>query len=226
MLRQIFASLTLTCACLAVANTNASQSFASSEALLPTSFDIAHMAYNGQFTNWGIPASDMFCSDVSTTMLIGQDLAYAYLLESGYIDSLIAPTEGAIISQGQAQGQAQAKGQPLPTQQGQAQVKAKDVPVQQGQAQVKAKDVPVQQGQAQTKGKLMPSQQAQVKGKLFPSQQGHSQSGIITRTDLNIRRYVDYTHALTDDEVRLVRENFDEDFLRDLGLEMRTICGE
>ena len=72
----------------------------------------------------------------------------------------------------------------------------------------------------------MPSQQAQVKGKLFPSQQGHSQSGIITRTDLNIRRYVDYTHALTDDEVRLVRENFDEDFLRDLGLEMRTICGE
>ena len=220
MLRRVFASLTLSCACLVAANAKADVSNAEA---LPTPFEVAHMAYQGQFTGWGIPAAGTFCSDVNSVMLIGQDLAYAYLLESGFVDSLLAPTEGAIISQGQtqAQGQAQVKGKDLPVSQGQAQVKGKDIPVSQGQAQAKAKDLPVSQG------KLMPSQQQQIqtKGKLIPNQQGQS-SSIIVRSDLDIRRFVDYTNALTDDEVRLVRENFDEQFLRDLSLQMRYMCNE
>ncbi|NBW81343.1 hypothetical protein EBR21_06270, partial [bacterium] len=104
-----------------------------------------------------------------------------------------------------AQGQTQT--------QGQAQVKAKDLPVAQGQAQVKAKDLPAMQGQVQAKsGKLLPGQH-----------QGSSQSGAIL-SDINIRRFVDYTHALTDDEVRLVRENFDQEFLDDLNSQMRSLC--
>ena len=120
-----------------------------------------------------------------------------------------------------SQGQAQVKGKDIPVSQGQAQVKGKDIPVSQGQAQVKAKDLPVSQG------KLMPSQQQQIqtKGKLIPNQQGQS-SSMIARSDLDIRRFVDYTNALTDDEVRLVRENFDEQFLRDLSLQMRYMCNE
>jgi len=292
MLRRVFASLTLTCACLVVANAKAEISNAEA---LPTPFEVAHMAYQGQFTGWGIPAAGTFCYDVNSVMLIHQDLAYAYLLESGFVDSLLTPTEGAIISQGQtqAQGQAQVKGKDVPVSQGQtqaqgkAQVKGKDVPVSQGQtqaqgqAQVKGKDVPVSQGQTQaqgqaqvkgkdipvsqgqtqaqgqaqvkgkdlpvsqgqtqaqgqaqvkgkdvpvSQGKLMPSQQQQIqtKGKLIPNQQGQS-SSMIARSDLDIRRFVDYTNALTDDEVRLVRENFDEQFLRDLSLQMRYMCNE
>ena len=183
------------------------------------------MAYQGAFTQWGIPAAGLFCSDVNSTMLISQDIAYAYLLESGYVDSLLSPVEGAPVAQGQtqtqAQGQAQVKGKDVPVAQGQTQaqgqahVKGKDVPVAQGQtqAQVKIKDVPVAQGQAQTKGKLI------------PSQQGKS-SGMIVRTDLDIRRFVDYTNALTDDEVLLIRENFDSEFLRDLNSQMRYMCNE
>jgi hypothetical protein len=104
-------------------------------------------------------------------------------------------------------------------------VKGKDVPVShgqaqaQGQAQVKGKDVPVSQGQAQAQTQT----QAQAKGKLISSQQ--NRPGIM-RTDLDIRRFVDYTRALTDDEVMLVRENFDFQYLRDLNLQMRIMCGE
>jgi len=192
MLQRICASLTLACACLVVANAKASTTTDVNEAL-PTPFEMAHMAYQGQFTQWGIPAAGIFCSDVNNTMLISQDLAYAYLLESGYVDTLLAPTEGARASQ--------------------AQVKGKDLPVSQGQAQVKIKDVPISQGQAQAKGKIIPPQQGQS-------------SSIIRQADLDIRRFVDYTNALTQDEVRLVRENFDAEFLRDLNMQMRYMCNE
>ncbi|MBM3383161.1 MAG: hypothetical protein FJY29_12080 [Betaproteobacteria bacterium] len=192
MLQRICASLTLACACLVVANAKASTTTDVNEAL-PTPFEMAHMAYQGQFTQWGIPAAGIFCSDVNNTMLISQDLAYAYLLESGYVDTLLAPTEGAPASQ--------------------AQVKGKDLPVSQGQAQVKIKDVPISQGQAQAKGKIIPPQQGQS-------------SSIIRQADLDIRRFVDYTNALTQDEVRLVRENFDAEFLRDLNMQMRYMCNE
>jgi len=192
MLQRICASLTLACACLVVANAKASTTTDVNEAL-PTPFEMAHMAYQGQFTQWGIPAAGIFCSDVNNTMLISQDLAYAYLLESGYVDTLLAPTEGAPASQ--------------------AQVKGKDLPVSQGQAQVKIKDVPISQGQAQAKGKIIPPQQGQS-------------SSIIRQADLDIRRFVDYTNALTQDEVRLVRENFDAEVLRDLNMQMRYMCNE
>jgi len=198
MLQRICASLTLACACLVVANAKASTTTDVNEAL-PTPFEMAHMAYQGQFTQWGIPAAGIFCSDVNNTMLISQDLAYAYLLESGYVDTLLAPTEGARASQ------AQVKGKDLPVAQGQTQA--------QGQAQVKIKDVPISQGQAQAKGKIIPPQQGQS-------------SSIIRQADLDIRRFVDYTNALTQDEVRLVRENFDAEFLRDLNMQMRYMCNE
>ncbi|MEY4063952.1 MAG: hypothetical protein RIR26_160 [Pseudomonadota bacterium] len=312
MLRRILASLSLTCACLAVSNAHADTTVASEA--LPTPSEIAHMAFQGEFLNWGIPSTESFCSDVDNIILIGQDLAYAYLLESGYVDSLLSPSEGAIVSQGQAQtkskgqpmtqgqtqaqgqaqvkakdipvaqgqtqaqGQAQVKAKDIPTAQGQtqaqgqAQVKAKDVPAAQGQtqaqgqAQVKAKDIPTAQGQtqaqgqAQVKAKDLPTAQgqtqaqgqaqvkakdvpvsqgqtqaqgqAQVKakdirtkqGKLLPAQQSHSQS-MVARNDLDLRRFVDYSNALTEDEVRLVRENFDSEFLSDLEFHMRDMCG-
>jgi len=114
------------------------------------------------------------------------------------------------VSQGQAQSQAQVKGKDIPVSQGQTQ----------SQAQVKAKDMPMQQGQIQS--------QAQAKtGKFFPAQhqQTRSQSGVML-SDLQLRRFVDYTNALTDDEVRLVRENFDDEFLDDLYLRMRDLCRE
>ncbi|MEY2987245.1 MAG: hypothetical protein RJB13_766 [Pseudomonadota bacterium] len=245
MLRRIIASASV--ACLVVANANADAT--SSSESLPAPIEIANLAFDGQFTQWGIPSTYYFCTDVNNTMLIAQDLAYAYLLDIGYVDSLIAPTEGAPSTQGQAQvkgkdisvsqgqaqaqGQAQVKGKDVPVSQGQAQaqgqaqVKAKDVPVSQGQAQaqgqaqVKGKDVPVSQGQAQAQTQTQT--QAQAKGKLISSQQ--NRPGIM-RTDLDIRRFVDYTRALTDDEVMLVRENFDFQYLRDLNLQMRIMCGE
>jgi hypothetical protein len=312
MLRRIFASLSLTCACLAVSNAQANVDSASEA--LPTPFEIAHMAHQGEFLNWGIPSTDSFCADVNNIILIGQDLAYAYLLESGLVDSLIAPAEGAIVSQGQAQtkgksqpmtqgqtqaqGQAQVKAKDIPVSQGQtqaqgqAQVKAKDIPVSQGQtqaqgqAQVKAKDIPVSQGQtqaqgqAQVKAKDIPVSQgqtqaqgqAQVKAKDIPVSQGQTQAqgqaqvkakdtpvsqgqtqaqgqaqvkakdlpskhgqllpaqksqsqAMVARNDLDLRRFVDYSNALTDDEVLLVRENFDSEFLRDLEFQMREMCG-
>jgi len=240
MLKRIIASASL--ACLVAANAHADSS--SSAESLPAPIEIANLAFDGQFTQWGIPSTYYFCTDVNNTMLIAQDLAYAYLLDIGYVDALIVPTEGAPSTQGQAQvkgkdvpvsqgqaqaqGQAQVKGKDVPVSQGQAQaqgqaqVKGKDVPVSQGQAQaqgqaqVKGKDVPVSQGQAQAQG------QAQVKGKLISSQQ--SRPGVM-RTDLDIRRFVDYTRALTDDEVMLVRENFDSQYLRDLNLQMKIMCG-
>jgi hypothetical protein len=151
------------------------------------------------------------------------------------------------VSQGQtqSQGQAQVKAKDIPVSQGQtqsqgqAQVKAKDIPVSQGQtqsqgqAQVKAKDIPVSQSQsqAQVKAKDLPVSQSQAqikaKGKMFPSQQHQtgSQAGVML-SDLNLRRFVDYTNALTADEVQLVRENFSEEFLDDLYLRMRDLCRE
>jgi len=212
MLQRICASLTLACACLVVANAKASTTTDVNEAL-PTPFEMAHMAYQGQFTQWGIPAAGIFCSDVNNTMLISQDLAYAYLLESGYVDTLLAPTEGAPASQAQVKGKDLPVAQGQTQAQGQAQVKGKDLPVSQGQAQVKIKDVPISQGQAQAKGKIIPPQQGQS-------------SSIIRQADLDIRRFVDYTNALTQDEVRLVRENFDAEFLRDLNMQMRYMCNE
>ena len=182
MLRRIIASASV--ACLVVANAHADSN--SSAESLPAPIEIANLAFDGQFSQWGIPSTYYFCTDVNNTMLIAQDLAYAYLLDIGYVDSLIAPIEGA--------------------------------PVSQGQAQVKGKDVPVSQGQTQAQG------QAQVKGKLISSQQ-QNRPGIM-RTDLDIRRFVDYTRALTDDEVMLVRENFDSEYLRNLNLQMRMMCGQ
>ena len=196
MLKRIIASASL--ACLVAANAHADSS--SSAESLPAPIEITNLAFDGQFTQWGIPSTYYFCTDVNNTMLIAQDLAYAYLLDIGYVDALIVPTEGAPSTQGQAQ----VKGKDVPVSQGQAQA--------QGQAQVKGKDVPVSQGQAQ----------AQVKGKLISSLQ--SRPGVM-RTDLDIRRFVDYTRALTDDEVMLVRENFDSQYLRDLNLQMKIMCG-
>ncbi len=202
MLRRIIASASV--ACLVVANAHADSN--SSAESLPAPIEIANLAFDGQFSQWGIPSTYYFCTDVNNTMLIAQDLAYAYLLDIGYVDSLIAPIEGAPVSQGQAQ----VKGKDVPVSQGQTQA--------QGQAQVKGKDVPVSQGQTQAQG------QAQVKGKLISSQQ-QNRPGIM-RTDLDIRRFVDYTRALTDDEVMLVRENFDSEYLRNLNLQMRMMCGQ
>jgi hypothetical protein len=125
-------------------------------------------------------------------------------------------------SQSQTQGQAQVKGKDLPASQsqtqGQAQVKGKDLPASQsqtqGQAQVKAKDIPVAQSQSQAQIK---------KGQFIPSQQSRSHSGVML-SDPNLRRFVDYTNALTDDEVRLVHENFNDEFLDALYAQMRSLC--
>ena len=127
MLRRIIASASV--ACLVVANAHADSN--SSAESLPAPIEIANLAFDGQFSQWGIPSTYYFCTDVNNTMLIAQDLAYAYLLDIGYVDSLIAPIEGAPVSQGQAQ----VKGKDVPVSQGQTQA--------QGQAQVKGKDVPV-----------------------------------------------------------------------------------
>ena len=212
MLRKIVASLSVACAVVAVANAKANvsgETASGQEVFLPNASELAYMGYQGQFLDWGLPSSDLFCSDVNNRMLIAQDVAYAFLLHTGYVDSLLRPTEGNMASQGQtqAQGQAQVKGKDIPVAQGQTQA--------QGQAQVKAKDIPVMQGQVQSKsGKLLPGQH-----------QGSSQSGAML-SDINIRRFVDYTNALTDDEVRLVRENFDQEFLDDLYSQMRSLCRE
>ncbi|MFZ9518860.1 MAG: hypothetical protein ACO3A4_00120 [Silvanigrellaceae bacterium] len=205
MLRRIVASLSMACAVLSVSNAKANDS--QNEAFLPNAFELAYMGYQGQFLDWGLPSAGLFCSDVNNRMLIAQDVAYAYLLHSGYIDSLLRPAEGKMADQGQTQtqGQAQVKGKDIPVSQGQTQT--------QGQAQAKAKDIPVMQGQAQSKSsKLLPGQ----------SQAG-SQSGL-QFSDINVRRFVDYSNALTDDEVRLVRENFDREFLDDLYGHMRSLC--
>ncbi|NBX18380.1 MAG: hypothetical protein EBR09_13545 [Proteobacteria bacterium] len=291
MIRKIFASLSVTCAFLAAANARAD--YFETESTQPNASELAYMGYQGMFQEWGLPSDGAFCADVNNRIMIAQDLAYAYLLHIGHVDALLRPAEGAPVSQGQTQSQAQVKGKDIPVSQGQtqsqAQVKGKDIPVSQGQsqtqAQVKGKDIPVSQGQSQTqaqvKGKDIPvsqgqtQSQAQVKGKDIPvsqgqsqtqaqakgkdlpmqqnqaqakikdtsvsqaqgkfqskggkllpvQQQSRSQAGVML-SDLNLRRFVDYTNALTDDEVRLVQDNFDNEFLNDLYLRMRDLCRE
>ena len=226
MFGKIIASLSVSCVVLAAAQASASTdlSVRAYEQSMPSADELAYMGYQGLFTDWGLPAGGDFCMDVNTTMLIAQDVAYAYLLHIGHVDSLLRPAEGGLVKQDQTQtqGQAQVKGKDIPASQsqtqGQAQVKGKDIPASQsqtqGQAQVKAKDIPVSQSQSQAQIK---------KGQFVPSQQSRSQSGVML-SDPNLRRFVDYTNALTDDEVRLVHDNFNDEFLDSLYAQMRSLC--
>jgi hypothetical protein len=262
MFGKIIASLSVSCVVLAAAQASASSDFSvqAFEQSMPSADELAYMGYQGLFADWGLPSGGDFCMDVNTTMLIAQDVAYAYLLQIGHVDSLLRPAEGGLVKQDQTQtqGQAQVKGKDIPASQsqtqGQAQVKGKDLPASQsqtqGQAQVKGKDLPASQsqtqGQAQVKGKDLPASQSQTqgqaqvkakdipvaqsqsqaqikKGQFIPSQQSRSHSGVML-SDPNLRRFVDYTNALTDDEVRLVHENFNDEFLDALYAQMRSLC--
>ena len=256
MIRKFFSSLSVTCAFLAAANAHASfpaTESAQPNAFELAYMGYQGMFLDWGLPSDGAFCADvnnriMIAQDLAYAYLlhIGHVDALLRPAEGAPVAQGQAQVKGKDlpVSQGQSQAQAQAKAKDLPVSQGQsqtqAQAKAKDIPVSQGQsqtqAQVKAKDIPMQQGQtqaqAQAKSKDTTVSQAQSKfipkgGKLIPVQQQQSRSAPgVMLSDLNLRRFVDYTNALTEDEVQLVRDNFDNQFLDDLYLRMRDLCRE